>query len=142
MSADDVMTIGQVAASSGTPATTLRYYERRGLIDAPDRIGGQRRYPPAVLRRLMLIRFCRIAGLSLDDIGLVVADTSPGRAATKQVAARQLEAIDAQLDELRLARRMMAAASSCSCDDVEDCSCGAMPAVLDELRHHFAEPSS
>ncbi len=131
---NDQMTIGRVARLSGTPATTLRYYEQRRLIDPPSRVGGQRRFGSSVLTRLMLIKFCRIAGLSLDDIALVIADDSTDRTLTKRIAADQLEAIEEQLRELELARRMMHAASTCSCATVDDCQCGEMSPILAELR--------
>lgn len=133
------MTIGHVASLSGTPATTLRYYERRGLIEAPSRVGGQRRYDASVLQRLMMIKFCRIAGLTLDHIDQVITDRSPGHALTKQLAHQQLEAIDRQLEELLLARRMMQAVAECSCENVEACACGAMEPVIAELRTRLGE---
>lgn len=128
------MSIGEVARISGTPATTLRYYERRGLIERPERVGGQRRYGSSVLERLMLIKFCRIAGLSLDDVDAVLADRSPDQAATKQLARRQVEVIDQQILELQLARRMMDAVTACECGHVDTCSCGALVEVITELR--------
>lgn len=47
-----MLTIGEVARRSGVAATTLRYYEQIGLLPAPTRLGGQRRYDEAVLSRL------------------------------------------------------------------------------------------
>jgi DNA-binding transcriptional MerR regulator len=135
-----LLSIGRVAELSGTPATTLRYYERRRLIDEPARVGGQRRFGPSVLRRLMVIKFCRVAGLSLDDIAIVLADDSPDRSVTKAIALERLEAIDRDLDDLRLARRMMESASSCTCAQVHDCTCGAMSAVLTELSGRLGPP--
>jgi MerR family transcriptional regulator, redox-sensitive transcriptional activator SoxR len=137
MTTANSMTIGQVASISGTPATTLRYYERRGLIDPPARVGGQRRYGPAVLERLMMIKFCRIAGLSLDDIERVLADRSSGRADTKAMARRQIELLERQTAELDLARRMMLSVIECDCADVEVCTCGAMDPIVAELRHRL-----
>lgn len=131
------MSIGEVAAVSDTPATTLRFYERRGLIEPPTRVGGQRRYSPNILGRLMVIKFCRIAGLSLDDIERVITDRSPDRTVTKQMAQQQLAVIDAQLAELQLARRMMQAVTNCSCGHVEACTCGSLAPVIDELRNRI-----
>lgn len=128
------MSIGEVASVSDTPATTLRFYERRGLIDPPERVGGRRRYGPDVLARLMVIKFCSIAGLSLTDIERVINDRSPDRALTKQMAREQIALIDEQVAELELARRMMHAVTDCSCGHVEACSCGSLTSVLDELR--------
>ena len=50
------LTIGAVARAAGVAATTLRYYEQIGLVPAPARVGGQRRYDDAVLTRLEVIR--------------------------------------------------------------------------------------
>ena len=146
MAETESMTIGQVAKLSDTPATTLRFYERRGLIDSPGRVGGQRRYDASVLQRLMLIKFCRIAGLTLDHIEQVIADRSEHQTFTKELAKQQLDAIDQQLDELALARRMMQAVAECTCGNVIECTCGGMQSVLDELRsrlgrqHHLDQP--
>lgn len=131
---DGRMTIGELAAASSIPETSLRFYERRGLIDPPERVGGKRRYDPSILVRLMVIRFCRVAGLSLDEIAVVLDDDSPGRSATKAIAARRMDEIDGHLAELRLAHRMMAAAHACTCPSVERCACGAMAPVVAEVR--------
>ncbi|MEL6982209.1 MAG: MerR family transcriptional regulator, partial [Actinomycetota bacterium] len=109
---DELLRIGQVVELSGTPATTIRYYEQLGLLVAATRVGGQRRFHASVIATLMVIRFCRVAGLSLEDVAIVLDDRSPGRASTRDVAARQIERIDAQMAELALARSMMVAAAS------------------------------
>ena len=140
--AESRMSIGEVERLSGTPITTLRYYERRGLIDPPERVSGQRRYRPDVLARLMLIRFCRVAGLSLDEIAVVIAERTTARAQTKALAARRIEAIDAQLAELELARAMMSAALECSCPGMDECDCGAFAAVVERVRNALSDAGS
>jgi len=65
---------------------------------------------------------------------IVINDRSPKRSVTKRMAHQQLAVIDQQLQELRLARPMMQAATECICHSVEVCTCGAMDEVLDELR--------
>jgi MerR family transcriptional regulator, redox-sensitive transcriptional activator SoxR len=127
-------TIGQVARIAGLPITTLRYYERAGLIDPPSRSGGQRRYETGVFARLMLIRFCRIAGLTLDQIGIVIKDGTQNRKHTKELAQKRLAAIDHELSQLRLARQMMVAASQCLCAHMDSCQCGAMAPVIAKIR--------
>ncbi|QGG96781.1 MerR family transcriptional regulator [Actinomarinicola tropica] len=128
------LTIGELAAVSGIPTTSLRFYERRGLLPAPERVGGKRRYDPTIVMRLMVIRFCRVAGLPLDEIAQVLDDESPGRAATKDIAERRIAEIDRHVAELQLARRMMVAAHACTCPSVEVCGCGAMAPVIEEVR--------
>lgn len=132
-----LLTVGELAAITGTPATTLRYYDRLGLLPAATRVGGQRRYDSASIARLMVITFCRFAGLSLDDIATVLGDDSPGRQATRDLARRHTAEIDAQIARLRLARDMMSAAGACTCPTVERCGCGAMEPVLARLRRHL-----
>lgn len=82
----------------------------------------------------MVIRYCRIAGLGLDEIVEVVSDRTPSRRRTKQIARDRIVEIDRQLTQLRLARDMMAAAEACRCASVERCDCGAMGPVIDRLR--------
>ncbi|WP_321795120.1 helix-turn-helix domain-containing protein [Burkholderia sp. BCC1988] len=60
--------IADVARRSGLPASTLRYYEEKGLIVPTGRHGLRRQYDESVLERLALIALGREAGFSLDDI--------------------------------------------------------------------------
>jgi DNA-binding transcriptional MerR regulator len=60
--------ISEVARRSATPASTLRYYEEKGLIESIGRRGLRRVFEPVVLERLALIRLGRVAGFSLDEI--------------------------------------------------------------------------
>ena len=69
------MDIGKVAQWSGLPASTLRYYEERGLIRSIGRNGLRRVFNESVLERLALIALGRAVGFSLDDIaGMLAAD--------------------------------------------------------------------
>ncbi|QEH80451.1 helix-turn-helix domain-containing protein [Sphingomonas sp. C8-2] len=70
--------ISEVAKRSGVPASTLRYYEERGLITAIGRRGLRRLFDPGVLERLDLIALGRAAGFPLDDIvPMVRPDAAP-----------------------------------------------------------------
>jgi MerR family transcriptional regulator, redox-sensitive transcriptional activator SoxR len=123
--------IGEVARLSGTPITTLRYYEQRGLVSPPERVNGHRRYPASIIVSLTVIRYCRAAGLRLDEIALVLNDRSPNRAATRDLARQRLRSIDEQIQGLQLARRLIEAAASCCCPTA-DCRCGALDPVRAE----------
>lgn len=63
------MDIAEVAKRAGVPASTLRFYEEKGLIASVGRQGLRRRFAPAVLDQLALIALGRAAGFSLEDIG-------------------------------------------------------------------------
>ncbi|MGE3913946.1 MAG: helix-turn-helix domain-containing protein [Chloroflexota bacterium] len=67
------MDIAEVVQQSGVPASTLRFYEERGLIASVGRRGLRRQYDPGVLERLALIALGQAAGFSLDEIGQMFA---------------------------------------------------------------------
>ena len=72
------MDISEVAKQSGVPASTLRYYEEKGLITSIGRRGLRRVFHANVVERLALIALGRAAGFSLDDIARMLgADGKP-----------------------------------------------------------------
>ncbi|GGZ67442.1 helix-turn-helix domain-containing protein [Paraglaciecola chathamensis] len=66
------MDISTVAKRSGVPASTLRYYEDKGLIQSVGRKGLQRLFAANILERLALIALGRVAGFSLDEISNIL----------------------------------------------------------------------
>ena len=62
------MDISEVAKRTGVPASTLRFYEEKGLIASSGRQGLRRRFGEGVLDQLALIALGRAAGFSLDEI--------------------------------------------------------------------------
>jgi DNA-binding transcriptional MerR regulator len=109
-----LLTIGDVARRAGVATSTVRFYERRGLIAADGRQSGQRRFQPDTLRRLVFIGMLRDAGLSLDDIaGVLDAATV---AEWKAIARLRLEALDGEIARLQQAREYLAGALLCRYD--------------------------
>lgn len=131
-STPDLLTIGDVAAASGKAASSLRYYERIGLLSAPARIAGRRRYPPKVLRTLAIIDIAQRAGLTLAEIRLLLA--SPGDLAAavhlRQVAQRKLPEVRALIERAGMVSRWLAAAADCTCPSLDDCALFAEPTRL------------
>lgn len=135
----DLLTIGAVARASGKSASSVRYYERIGLIPAPPRAGGQRRYPAAVLRTLAVIEIAQRAGLTLDEIRPLVApspgnqsagDDGPGGQSAgdralgerlRQVATAKLPEARALSERAGLVLRWLEAAAGCTCPTLDDC---------------------
>lgn len=67
------MRIGELAQASGTPIETIRFYERQGLIAAPERTGGNYRiYTQAHVDRLGFIRQCRNLDMALDEVRVLL----------------------------------------------------------------------
>ncbi|MCP1470759.1 MerR family mercuric resistance operon transcriptional regulator [Sphingobium sp. OAS761] len=99
------MTISGLARSAGVHVETVRYYQRRGLLVAPDKVGGIRRYGDEAVRRLRFIRAAQAAGFTLDQIGeLLHLDAGQDRARARELAAQRIMALDATIAELSAAR--------------------------------------
>ena len=100
------MSIGELAALTGVPVKTIRYYSDLGLVPEAGRTAsGYRRYDEASLARLELVRALRDLGLDLDTAGRVAAlQTS-----LETVAAAQADAIDVHIHQLQLRRRVLRA---------------------------------
>ena len=110
----DLLGIGEVARRAGVPTSTVRYYERRGLLSPDARQSGQRRYRTETLRRLVFIGMLQDAGLALDDIaGILGADRAEE---WKAIGRRRLEVLDVEIARLRQARDVLAAALLCRFD--------------------------
>ena len=121
------LTIGRVADATGIAATTLRYYEQIGLVPAPVRVGGQRRYDDSVLARLEVIGLCKSAGFTLDEIEVLFADDAPGRPTSRALAEAKLAEIDARLESLARARAVIEWGMRCTCPSIDSCTCGIHP---------------
>ncbi|MBI0477311.1 MerR family transcriptional regulator [Sphingomonas sp. MA1305] len=105
------MTIAGLAREGGVGVETVRYYQRRGLLDEPDRPsgsgtgGGIRRYGADDVRRLRFIRSAQAAGFTLEQIGeLLALDATNDRARARQLAIDQVAALDAKIDDLERVR--------------------------------------
>lgn len=118
------LAIGDLSRRCGVAQTTLRYYEQIGLIPPPERVGGQRRYPESVLVRLELIRLCKAAGFTLDEIGVLIGDETPGRPVAQALAHAKLARIDEQLESLSRARAIIEWGMRCTCPSIDACTCG------------------
>lgn len=73
MSVEAKYTIGGLARGAGVPTSTVRYYERHGLLTSEARSrGNYRLYGPAALERLRFVRSAQAAGFTLSDITLLL----------------------------------------------------------------------
>jgi DNA-binding transcriptional MerR regulator len=117
----ELMTIGEVARRAQVTTSTIRYYERRGLLSADARQSGQRRYRTETLRRLVFIGMMQEAGLTLDEVHGILRAASA--AEWKPVAAQRLAALDEQIAQLQHARALLAGTLGCRFDHpATDCT--------------------
>ena len=111
---DAHLTIGEVARRAGVPTSTVRFYERRGLLAPDGRRSGQRRYRVGTMRRLVFIGMLQDAGLSLDDIAGVL--DAPTVTDWKAIARRRLAALEGEIARLQQARAYLEGALLCRYD--------------------------
>jgi DNA-binding transcriptional MerR regulator len=103
------MKIGQVAEQAGVSVDTVRFYERRGVLPAPDRMpSGYRTYAASTVERIRLARRFQALGLTLDEVidALHVADSAEASCASERWRLEAvLERIDTKVAELQAVRR-------------------------------------
>lgn len=111
-----VMDIGEVARRSGLPASTLRYYESKGLIKSVGRHGLRRVFDPVVIDQLAFISFGRMAGFSLDELSEMATVNSDFEVDRKKVSDRADE-LDRIIEELTALRSCLRHVAACSAED-------------------------
>ena len=97
---------------SGLPASTLRFYEEKGLIASIGRRGLRRVFDPTVLERLALIALGRSAGFSLDEIAVMFAPDGQPRI-DRQMLAAKAEELDRTIRKLTEMRDGLRHAAAC-----------------------------
>jgi MerR family transcriptional regulator, redox-sensitive transcriptional activator SoxR len=117
------MRIGEVAERAGVRTSLLRYYEDIGLVSPVERVSGQRRYDASVLRRLTVIDVAQRAGMSLEEIRLLLEHgTEPMSSQLRELAGRKLPEIDALIERATRVRAWLEAATGCDCQSVDECA--------------------
>lgn len=114
------MDISQVAQQSGLPASTLRFYEEKGLIASVGRRGLRRVFTADVLQRLALIALGRAAGFSLAEMRPIFAAGGRPRLDRKMLAAKA-EELDRTIRRLSAIRDGLRHASVCPASSHLEC---------------------
>jgi DNA-binding transcriptional MerR regulator len=113
------MDISEVAKRAGVPASTLRYYEKKGLIASVGPQGVRRRFAPEVLDQLALIALGQ-AGLSLDEIHSMLSSTG-GADIDRQLLSAKADDIDATIKQLKAVSRGLRHAAACPAPSHAEC---------------------
>lgn len=105
------MTIGKAARSLGIHVETIRYYERRGLIEKPtEKRGAFRVYPPETLVRLRNIKHAQSLGFSLEEIKTLLdigLDQLPQRKDVHAMIQQRLDEMENSVEALRTMKRFV-----------------------------------
>ena len=113
------MDIGEVAKASGLPASTLRFYEEKGLIKSYGRNGLRRLFSANVVERLALISLGRKVGFSLDDIHEMF--TPDGPVIKRDLLLEKAEELDRKITELSSMRDGLKHAAVCKAPSHFEC---------------------
>jgi DNA-binding transcriptional MerR regulator len=112
--------ITEVAKKAGVPASTLRFYEEKGLITSIGRRGLRRLFESAVLERIALIGLGRAAGFSLDEIARMFAPDGRPRIDRKMLAAKA-DQLDVTIQKLTKMRDGLRHAAACRAPSHLEC---------------------
>lgn len=111
--------IGELAKQTGMKDVTIRYYERIGILQAPERTAGNYRvYSPEHMKRLRFIRRCRDLGFSLGqirDLLRLSSGNAPTCVEVCRIADQQVHEIEAKIRDLEgLLAELQRVRSSCT----------------------------
>lgn len=119
---------GELATAAGVNRQTLRYYERRGLLDAPDRtLGGHRLYPVQAVTVLRVIKAAQRLGFTLNEVGELI-ETGRHRRGSRpdsglqERAAAKLGEVEARIADLQVIAESLRSALDAGCTDFVDCA--------------------
>jgi MerR family mercuric resistance operon transcriptional regulator len=104
------LTIGAVAAAAGVNVETIRYYQRRGLLEEPTKpLGEYRSYPTEMVKRIRFIKRAQALGFTLGDVsGLLELNDTDACSKTRDLAAQKLALIEQKISELATMRDALA----------------------------------
>ncbi|MFC6673504.1 Hg(II)-responsive transcriptional regulator [Marinobacterium aestuariivivens] len=103
------LTIGKLAEAAGVNIETIRYYQRRGLLEEPPKpLGGHRRYASEQVRHVRFIKRAQALGFTLEEVGtLMRLDPNCACAETQELAERKLELIEHKMADLAAIRQAL-----------------------------------
>lgn len=104
------LTIGTLAERGGVNVETIRYYQRRGLLEEPSKpSSGFRRYSPDSVKRVRFIKRAQSLGFTLEEIlGLLALDEGKACLDTRGIAANKLKLIEKKIADLSKMKKSLA----------------------------------
>ena len=117
----DLLTIGELARRAGVTTSALRYYEEVGLLPAPVRVSGQRRYPESAARSVGAILLYSDAGFTLTEQKALMAARTSASAEWRRLARRKIAELDEQIATARAARDAIRHGLRCPHEDITRC---------------------
>ncbi|MBV5292945.1 MAG: Hg(II)-responsive transcriptional regulator [Curvibacter lanceolatus] len=103
------LTIGKLADAAGVNIETIRYYQRRGLLDEPPKpLGGHRRYSADQAKRVRFIKRAQALGFTLDEVGALLAlDSACACNETRALASRKMALVKRKIADLSAMQQVL-----------------------------------
>lgn len=126
MNANDVISIGDLAARTGVSVSAIRFYEGKGMVTPFRSSGGQRRFLRADIRRISFIRIAQGLGLTIEVIGDYLRALPHGRTPTVQdweiISAALRTTLDTKIAALTRTRDTLDGCIGCGCLSLKKCA--------------------
>ena len=120
------MTISELARAAEIPTSTVRYYERIGLVDAEDRSqGNYRLYGDESLRKVKFIRAAQSIGFTLDDVKALLGHSDSSMDSCREVQSliqERLAEVNQRLKDLRHVQKVLKSSLQ-MCQETEQADC-------------------
>ncbi|MCV2884181.1 Cd(II)/Pb(II)-responsive transcriptional regulator [Aestuariibacter sp. AA17] len=127
------MQIGELAKQTGCSIQTIRFYERKGLLDKPSRTeGNYRLYNKAAADKLTFIKQCRALDISMKEIELLLAQKAEPKqscASVNQLIDKHIESVDEKIYELSQLKNILQSMSAKCSDNKTIKDCGILNAL-------------
>jgi MerR family copper efflux transcriptional regulator len=118
---DPLLTISELGRRAGVATSALRYWEELGLLPAPARIAGQRRYPESAAWLVGVILLLRDVGFSLAEQKAFMASHAAAPGDWQRLARRKRAELDEQIAKAQTAREAIDHALRCLHEDILEC---------------------
>src|SRR5215213_7911900 len=119
------LVIGEVARRAGIRPSALRYYESIGLLPAPKRVNGRRRYDESTVQMLKVIQLAQRAGFTVAEIQTLLhgfAPDTPPAARWQPLAQQKIAELDALIERAQQMKHILQTGLNCGCLRLEDCA--------------------
>jgi MerR family transcriptional regulator, redox-sensitive transcriptional activator SoxR len=119
------LTIGEVARRSGLRSSAIRYYESQGILPAPRRGNGRRRYDEDVLDRLNAVHIARRAGFTIAEMRQLFQGIQQNETPSvmwRRVAETKLHEVEALISQAQAMKQLLEEGLRCGCLKWEDCA--------------------
>ena len=118
------MKIGELASLAGLKRSAIRYYEKLGVLEAPHRVGGQRRYSADAQDRVLLIRFAAEMDFTLAEIKLFLNGLRNNAAVGprwRKLAYTKIKQVEDTMQRSRRLKSLLQHLLHCQCPSLQVC---------------------